>query len=119
MNIKQIIKFIIFVAIFYMLLAFNVFHLGEKLAPNKKDYLEINIPTENEIVDEVYFNEEGIHTGETGHFAGVIDYEIMRENTCKTVNICDKINFYGNYSPFERYAYSKAITKLVKFIDIN
>jgi hypothetical protein len=51
-----IVKFIILVTIFYAILAFNVFHIGEKMVPSSKDYLTEDIPTEDSNIEENYFD---------------------------------------------------------------
>lgn len=51
-----LIKFIILVAIFYALLAFNVFHIGEKIAPSSKDYLKEATPEDISMEDEFFDN---------------------------------------------------------------
>jgi hypothetical protein len=117
MNVNQIIKFIIITAIFYALLAFNVFHIGEKLVPSPKDYVEIELP-QAEIEDESDNREIPTSLEEqTGHFAAS---DILNlETICNTISICDKIDFKGSFSDNERYNYTKTISKIVQFIDRN
>jgi len=119
MKLKTIIKFIILVAIFYAFLAFNVFHIGEKMVPNSKNYLTEDIPTEDMEIEDNYF-ETTVIPSTTGHFAATENrYDVMLKNLCKTVNICDKISFIGTYAIYDKYSYTKAITTLVSFIDTN
>lgn len=117
MNRKTIIKFIIFTGIFYTILTFNVFHLGEKLAPSSKNYLKENIPTEDIDIEEIYFNK--ITPPKTGHQAAEHRYEIMLSIICKKVDVCNKIFFNGNYTPYEKYIYTKPTTLLIDFIDTH
>ena len=60
MNRKTILKFIVATILFYLALAFNVFHIGEKIAPQEanssKNYLQENTPVENLDIEEEYFN---------------------------------------------------------------
>ncbi len=117
MKIKQIIKFIIFVAIFYAILAFNIFHIGEKLTSQTKDYLDINIPKTDQNLEDIY-SDTGIlpHT-QTWHFAA--DTEMNMDSLCASIGICDKIHFQGNFSDAEKYWYIKTINKIVQFIVDN
>ena len=119
MNIKNIIKFIILVIIFYALLALNVFHIGEKIAPTSKDYLKEVMP-ENINMEDEFFDNTALPPWSSWHFAAKANrYEDMLKSICKSVNICDKIGFIGNYSLYEKYNYTKAITTLVNFIDTH
>lgn len=115
-KIITLIKLIILAAIFYALLAFNVFHLGEKLVPSTKDYLEVNIPTEDTTLEERYLEMDIGETG-TGHGAASIAGNI--DDLCATANICDKIAFNGKYTQTEKYTYLKILTKLTRFINTN
>lgn len=117
-KIISLIKLLILAGIFYAILAFNVFHLGEKLVPSSKDYLKENIPTEDQDIEETYFNTTDTSQN-TGHFAAENRYAVMLENMCNKVNICDKVYFNGEYSVYEEYSYTKAIATLVDFIDKN
>ncbi len=110
------IKFILFVAIFYALLAFNVFHLWEKLVPSSKDYLETSISEDREI-EETYFTETAEQT--TGHFAAENNFEAMKDRLCEKIAICEKIHFKGKYTVYDEYIYTKAIATLIDFIDRN
>ena len=60
MNRKTILKFIVATIIFYLVLAFNVFHIGEKLTPEKtetiKNYLKEDVKIENIDIEEEYFS---------------------------------------------------------------
>jgi hypothetical protein len=116
MKVKNIIKFIILVGICYALLAFNIFHLGEKIAPNTKDYLETNIPTEDTDIENTYLElDEVMQTGEHGASSNTKNLEAL----CKTLNICNKIQFNGKFSDTERYTYTKFISKIIEFIAKN
>ncbi len=117
MKAKTVIKFIIFVAIFYALLAFNVFHIGEKIVPTTKDYVEMNIPTEDVDLEENYLETNTISQGQTGHFAASTTKNL--ESLCESINICNKIVFQWNFLDTEKYIYTKIISKVVQFIDDN
>lgn len=114
-RIIALIKLIIMTIVFYLLLAFNVFHLGEKLAPSTKDYLEMDITQEDEDTEELYL-ETGANM-QTGHFAA--DDTANLESLCESANICDKIQFNGAFTDTEKYGYTKIINKIVQFIDEN
>ena len=111
MKVKQFLKFIIAVIIFYALLASNIFHIGEKLVPKSIDYTEMNIQEIGQDNEEI-----GVNT-ETGHFAA--DYTININNLCKRIGICDKIQFNGDFSSNEKYIYTKRFDQIVEFIDNN
>lgn len=118
MKAKTIIKFIIFVAIFYALLAFNVFHLGEKIVPSSKDYLKESMPEDIGIEDE-FFDNTALPPW-SWHFAAAENkYEAMLNALCKSSNICNKVNFIGNHNTYDKYSYTKAIVILTDFIDAN
>ncbi|MFA6256549.1 MAG: hypothetical protein WC606_05260 [Candidatus Absconditabacterales bacterium] len=115
MNIKTIIKFIIFVAIFYALLAFNIFHIGENLVPSTKDYVETNTPQKNQDGEQTYGETDT--TAQTGHFAANTTTDL--ESLCNSINICDKILFKGAFTDNEKYWYTKVVNKIIQFIDNN
>lgn len=100
MNYKRIIKFIITTLLFYLLLVFNVFHIGEKLLPTTKDYLE------NDVQEEIE---------NTGHASANDNLTSL----CETSTLCDKITFNGKYTTTNKYLYTKAIGDIVTFIDDN
>ncbi len=112
-----LIKFIILVAIFYVLLAFNVFRIGEKLVPSTKDYLQINVPQENQNLEENYMNNDTATQASTGHFAAGNMANL--ESLCNNIAICDKIHFNGTFSETEKYNYTKFFSKIVQFIADN
>ncbi|MEI6775107.1 MAG: hypothetical protein WCL18_10480 [bacterium] len=119
MRSKRGIKFIILVAIFYALLAFNVFHIREKLVPRTTDYLKINIPQSPQDSDqdlESTYLEANTNI-QTGHFAANDTTNL--ENLCNDIAICDKIQFNGDFLDTEKYGYTKIISKIIKFIDDN
>lgn len=116
MKVNQAIKFIILTAIFYALLSFNVFHIGEKLVPSTQDYTEIYLP-EEEIPENTPVEMDNNIQEETGHFAGSSTTNLA--NLCKRIPICDKIQFQGSFSSTEKYTYTKSITRIVQFIDDN
>jgi hypothetical protein len=58
MKINQIIKFIMATAICYALLAFNVFHVGEKLMPNTKEYIDMPTIQDDKDIEQHYLEEE-------------------------------------------------------------
>ncbi len=108
-------KFIIATIVFYLLLAFNVFHIGEKLVPTAKDYLESDEVHQD--LEQGYI-ETGIDTANgTGHFAG--DSATNLANLCESIAICDKIDFQGTFTDTEKYIYTRIISTLVQFIDEN
>ena len=113
----QTIKFIILVGIFYAFLAFNIFNIGEKLVPSAKDYVNGDITQTNQNIEDIYLETGSTTQGQTGHFAA--SNETDRENLCNTVDMCNKIEFNGNFSDTEKYTYTKIITKIVQFIDNN
>lgn len=100
MNYKRIIKFIITTVLFYLLLVFNIFHIGEKLLPTTKDYLE------NDVQEEIE---------NTGHASANDNLTSL----CETSTLCDKITFNGKYTTTNKYLYTKAIGDIVTFIDDN
>lgn len=116
MKVNLIIKFIIATAIFYALLACNIFHIGEFLVPNDKDYSEIYLPEEEQEPEETNseIDSDDIEE-ETGHFAWSSATNLA--NLCKRIPICDKIQFKGSFTSTEKYAYTKGITRIVQFID--
>ena len=122
MNRKAILKFIIATIIFYLVLAFNVFHIGEKLTPEKtgtiKDYLKEDVKIENIDIEEEYFST--ITTNDTSwHFVAESSYERLYQNLCNRANICDKIILNGITSTYDKYAYTRATIALIDFVDNN
>lgn len=117
MKIHQAIKFIIVTVIFYALLAFNVFHIGEKIAPKNKDYTQTELIREQEAEEDMAWEIDNETQQETGHFAWSDVTNLA--NLCKRMAICDKIQFKGNFSSTEKYTYTKDITRLVQFIHDN
>lgn len=113
MNSKRIIKFIILVAIFYALLACNVFDIGEKIAPSSKDYTQIETLSGEEYQQNSLIEENNIST--TGHFATDTKYDL--DTLCGSIEICEKIDFNGTFTDEEKYSYTKIISKIVQFID--
>ena len=106
MNYKQVIKFIITTIIFYLLLVYNVFHIGEKLLPTAKDYLQ------SDTQQETTWNQlQQI----TWHTSANDDLTAL----CETSTICDKISFNGKYTIVNKYFYTKTIADIVAFIDNN
>jgi len=100
MNYKRIIKFIITTLLFYLLLVSNIFHIGEKLLPTTKDYLENDREEEIENTEHASANEN-------------------LTSLCQTNTLCDKITFNGKYTTTNKYLYTKAIVDIVTFIDDN
>lgn len=117
----QLIKFVILTAIFYTLLASNIFHIADFLAPNTIDYTQREIPESHQETNTTDF--ETIETGniiiqtETGHFAASDERDISI--LCDTIAICDKINFKGNFTDNSKYTYTQNIIKILSFIDNN
>jgi len=112
-----LIKFIIAVIVFYLLLAFNIFHLGERLVPSTKDFLEINVPQEDQNLEENYLNIDTTTQAQTGHFAA--SNKDILQALCDRIAICGKIHFNGIFSTTEKYIYIKIISKIVQFIADN
>jgi len=112
-----LIKFIIAVIVFYLLLAFNIFHLGERLVPSTKDFLEINVPQEDQNLEENYLNIDTTTQAQTGHFAA--SNKDILQALCDSIAICGKIHFNGIFSTTEKYIYIKIISKIVQFIADN
>jgi len=112
-----IIKFAILVIIFYALLAFNVFHLWEKLIPSTKDYLETNTPQIDQNLEDTYSEGDVIPQVQTGHFAA--DTQANLDGLCESIGICDKIDFKGSFTDTEKYRYTKTVSKIVQFIGDN
>jgi hypothetical protein len=90
-KIITLIKLIILAAIFYALLACNVFHIGEKLVPTTKDYIEMDIPTEDTDLEENYLEPNTTLPTQTGHFAANTTNNL--KILCENINICNKIVF--------------------------
>jgi hypothetical protein len=116
-KIITLIKFLIITIVFYLLLAFNVFHLWEKLVPSSKNYLETNIVEDNQDLEQIYLEGNNSLQVQTGHFAA--SNENIFENLCNSINICDKIHFNGNFINTEKYSYTKIIDKIINFIGNN
>ena len=116
-KIITLIKLIILTGIFYVLLVFNVFHLGEKLIPSTKDYLKVNVPTQDQILEDSYLERDVMTQIQTGHFAAY--KKATLESLCESTDICDKIDFNGRFTDTEKYMYTKIINKIVQFIDNN
>ncbi len=116
-KIITLIKFIAITTVFYLLLVFNVFHVWEKLLPNTKDYVEINTPQSNTDLEQSYLEESGNIQPQTWHFAANSQKNL--DNLCASINICDKIQFNGNFVATEKYSYIKIIDKILQFIDTN
>lgn len=112
-----LIKFTVAAVVFYLLLAFNVFHLWEKLVPSTKNYLEVNIPTHDQDLEENYLEIDATTQEQTGHFAA--DIKATLESLCESIDICDKIDFNWRFTDTEKYTYIKIINKIVQFIDDN
>lgn len=110
------IKFIILTAIFYALLAWNIFHIADFLVPSSKDYTQINRPEPDQENEDTY-NKIPISQNQTGHFAA--DNEPSINTICESLSICDKINFKGDFSNNDKYEYIKSFSKIIKFIDTN
>lgn len=116
MKFKRILRFLIITAICYLLLAFNVFYIGEKLVPEEtKDYTQNEIPQEEESLENIYLEIEENNDGTTGHFA--TSSEANLESLCYKNIICEKIDFNGTFTTEEKYNYTKIISKIVQFVD--
>jgi len=115
-TIISIVKFVVLVAIFYSLLALNVFRIGEVLAPSTKNYLDENMPKENTYIEEEYFSNIPVPTG-ANHSAAEQRYETMLKTLCNRIGICDKISLNGEFSSYDSFAYTRATIALIEFID--
>lgn len=111
------IKFIILTTIFYALLAFNVFQIWERIVPSSKDYLQGDIPQEDQNLEQNYLNRESTSQGSIGHWAASTAGNM--DDLCASVNICNKINFNGTYTDTKKYTYIKIISKIIQFVDSN
>ncbi|MFA7298875.1 MAG: hypothetical protein WC010_04495 [Candidatus Absconditabacterales bacterium] len=116
-RIITLIKFIIFVAIFYALLAFNVFNIGERLLPTPTDYIEIDTPEDMQDLERISIEEDNNLQIETGH--GVAGNGKMFENLCNRITICEKIYFNGSFIDTEKYNYTRIVDRIVQFINDN
>jgi hypothetical protein len=87
------------------------------LVPSSKDYIQVNIPTENQDLEQIYLEINSITKNQTGHFAA--DDITKLESLCTSIEICDKIDFNGNFTDTERYTYTKIFSKIVQFIEDN
>lgn len=116
MKINQIIKFIIAIGIFYALLAFNVFHIGDFFVPSTTDYVENSGVQEEQDIEKTYLETDATQI-QTWHFAG--DNAINLENLCNRIAIYDKIQFKWIFSSTEKYVYTKIISRIMQFIDNN
>ena len=116
-RIITLIKFIIFVAIFYALLAFNVFNIGERLLPTPTDYIEIDTPEDMQDLERISIEEDNNLQIETGHW--VAGNGKMFENLCNRITICEKIYFNGSFIDTEKYNYTRIVDRIVQFINDN
>ena len=114
---KQIIKFILATGIFYACLAFNVFHIGEKIVPTSTDYVDTDISQTDQDIEDIYLQEDTPIQEQIGHSAA--SYTNNLDSLCETTLLCDKINYNGIFSNTEKYSYTKVIDKIVQFIDKN
>lgn len=112
-----IIKFIIAVIVFYLLLAFNVFHLWENLVPSSKDYLQERTQQQDQDLEEKYLEIDTTTQAQTGHFAA--SNEDILQALCDSIAICGKIHFNGIFSTTEKYSYTKIVSKIVQFVADN
>lgn len=115
MKFKRILKFLIITGICYLILASNVFHIGEKLLNEETNYLDQDIP-QNQDIEQIFFEAEK-NNEQTGHFSAEAIYENIYNNLCKRTIICEKIDFNGEYGTQEKYIYTKATEVLVQHID--
>ena len=111
------IKFIVAIVVFYLLLTFNVFHIGDLLLPSSKDYVEIITPQKAQENESNSREQTILSTGQTGHFAA--NDAMNLENLCNRIEICDKIVFKWEFDDNEKYTYTKTINKIVQFIEDN
>lgn len=86
------------------------------MVPKTIDYTQIELPQEEENLENIYLEEiETIQTWEqTGHFAASTN---SLEKLCNTIQICDKIEFNGKFSDTDKYNYTKLLGKIITFID--
>jgi len=117
MNIKRAVKFVLLTAVCYLLLAFNVFHIGEKLVPKSKNYLKEHIPSEDKEIEESFFDEISVQL--QYHGSAETRYEHMTTTLCKRTKLCDKISLQGTYNAIDTYTYTRGSIALIEFIDQN
>ena len=108
-------KLIIITILWYLFLSFNIFHIGEKLVPNSKNYLEDTGIQQEQDLESTYL-ETNIPT-QTGHFAAKDTANLAI--ICNDIAICDKITFKWVFTDNEKYNYIKIISKIVQFISDN
>ena len=113
-KIIALIKAIVLVGIFYLLLVYNVFDIGETLVPSSKDYLQESTPITEKSLEEIYLQDESFN--QTGHFAAASTQEQL-DLLCEKIQICDIITFKGTFNIVEKYNYTKIFSKIVEFVD--
>jgi len=64
-KINMLIKLLIATSIFYLILVFNIFHLGEDLVPSTKEYLDTPNIQEDGDLEQIYLEEDSILQEET------------------------------------------------------
>lgn len=119
---QNITKFILATAAFYALLAFNVFHVGESIAPAEKDYLDQTSQSQTQITStgEQYIQDAIQEIQTPLHGAATTDSsDKARLKTVCASNrtLCDTIHFESFFSEKEKYLYLSSIFNVVNFIN--
>ena len=115
-------KFIVATAIFYAMLAFNVFHVGESIVPTPKDYLNATsqAPTtisntgEQYIQDAIQEIQHPIHGAATSSNMDKAKFDaVCKSNT----TLCNEVNFESTFSDKDKYVYLAGIFRIANFIN--
>ncbi|MCX6822675.1 MAG: hypothetical protein NTX91_01585 [candidate division SR1 bacterium] len=114
-------KFIVATAIFYAMLAFNVFHVGESIVPAEKDYINSTSQAETVITStgDQYIQDAIQTTQNPVHGAAPSSNEQSKFDTICSSNttLCKVIKFESTFTNKEKYIYLSSIFKVVKFIN--
>lgn len=121
---QNITKFVLATIVFYAMLSFNVFRVGELLVPSSKDYLQVDpqlIGTTNDS-GAIYIQEaiQEIQSSSQWHGAASAstgEYQSKRQGICNSnTSLCKDISFVGTYTDYEKFLYLWAIFKVANFI---
>lgn len=105
---KNLIKFVIATAAFYALLAFNVFHVGERLVSTEEVPLKITERAEISLeTPEDQYIQEAVEDLQVHQAADAISQDKIRlQAVCALDKIlCAKVVFEGIYTDRDRYLY--------------
>lgn len=119
---QTVTKFILATAIFYAILAFNIFHIGENIIPVEKDYLSAASQAEmminntgdqyiQEAIRDIELQVHGAGENNTGDKIRIQTICLSNERLCK------KIVFESPFSDRQRYIYISTIFHIVNFIN--